>query len=52
MFVQTLDDIESLERVPLSERGLACSTYDALRQAAERTGDAVGDGAVMPRLRK
>ncbi|WP_095144205.1 acyl-CoA synthetase [Pseudomonas sp. Irchel s3b6] len=37
MVVQTLDDIESLERVPLSERGLACSTYDALRQAAERT---------------
>ncbi|WP_458369545.1 acyl-CoA synthetase [Pseudomonas fluorescens] len=37
MVVQTLDDIESLERVPLSERGLTCSTYDALREAAERT---------------
>ncbi|POA19669.1 acyl-CoA synthetase [Pseudomonas sp. FW300-N1A1] len=35
MVVQTLNDIESLERVPLSERGLASSTYDALRQAAE-----------------
>jgi fatty-acyl-CoA synthase len=35
MVVQTLNDIESLERVPLSERGLASSTYEALRQAAE-----------------
>ncbi|MCE6981124.1 acyl-CoA synthetase [Pseudomonas frederiksbergensis] len=34
MVVQTLSDIESLEQVPLSERGLACSTYEALRQAA------------------
>jgi fatty-acyl-CoA synthase len=40
MVVQTLDDIESLERVPLSERGLACSTYEALRQAAERSPQA------------
>ncbi|CAN7601319.1 acyl-CoA synthetase [Pseudomonas umsongensis] len=40
MVVQTLDDIESLERIPLSERGLACSTYEALRQAAERTPQA------------
>lgn len=40
MVVQTLDDIESLERVPLSERGLACSTYEALRVAAERTSQA------------
>lgn len=40
MVVQTLSDIESLERVPLSERGLACSTYDALRQAAERIPEA------------
>lgn len=40
MFVQTLNDIESLERVPLSERGLASSTYEALRQAAERTPQA------------
>ncbi|AWM92739.1 acyl-CoA synthetase [Pseudomonas sp. 31-12] len=35
MVVQTLCDIERLERVPLSERGLASSTYEALRQAAE-----------------
>jgi fatty-acyl-CoA synthase len=35
MVVQTLNDIESLERVSLSERGLASSTYEALRQAAE-----------------
>ncbi|WP_223486991.1 acyl-CoA synthetase [Pseudomonas sp. A-RE-19] len=34
MVVQTLSDIESLEQVPLSERGLACSTYEALRDAA------------------
>ncbi|MEK1840464.1 MAG: AMP-binding protein, partial [Pseudomonas sp.] len=34
MVVQTLSDIESLEQVPLSERGLASSTYEALRQAA------------------
>ncbi|MCU1752950.1 acyl-CoA synthetase [Pseudomonas sp. 6D_7.1_Bac1] len=37
MTVQTLSDIENLERVPLSERDLAPSTYDALRQAVERT---------------
>lgn len=37
MTVQTLSDIESLERVPLSERGLASSTYEALRQAAKCT---------------
>ncbi|KJZ64155.1 acyl-CoA synthetase [Pseudomonas fluorescens] len=40
MVVQTLSDIEHLERVPLSERGLACSTYEALRVAAERTPQA------------
>jgi fatty-acyl-CoA synthase len=40
MTVQTLSDIESIERVPLRERGLACSTYEALRQAAERTPQA------------
>ncbi|WP_223542095.1 acyl-CoA synthetase [Pseudomonas sp. BF-RE-26] len=34
MVVQTLSDIESLEQVPLSARGLASSTYEALRQAA------------------
>src|SRR5690348_16019585 len=37
MTVQTLSDIESLERVPFSERGLASSTYEALRQAAKCT---------------
>jgi len=37
MIVRSLNDIESLERVPLLERGLACSTYEALRVAAERT---------------
>jgi fatty-acyl-CoA synthase len=40
MVVQTLNDIESVERVPLSERGLASSTYEALRQAAGRTPQA------------
>ena len=40
MVVQTLNDIERLERVPLSERGLASSTYEALRQAAERNPQA------------
>lgn len=40
MVVQTLSDIESLEQVPLSERGLACSTYEALRQAARCTPQA------------
>jgi len=40
MTVQTLNDIETIERVPLSERGLASSTYEALRRAAGRTPDA------------
>ncbi|VVO31162.1 acyl-CoA synthetase [Pseudomonas fluorescens] len=40
MAAQTLNDIERLERVPLSERGLTCSTYEALRQASERTPQA------------
>ncbi|MGH8329728.1 MAG: acyl-CoA synthetase, partial [Pseudomonas fluorescens] len=40
MLVQTLSDIEHLERVPLSERGLASSTYEALRQAAACTPQA------------
>ncbi len=40
MVVQTLSDIENLERIPLSERGLASSTYEALRQSAERTPQA------------
>ncbi|RON24804.1 acyl-CoA synthetase [Pseudomonas brassicacearum] len=40
MVVQTLNDIESIERVPLSDHGLACSTYEALRLAVERTPQA------------
>ncbi|MFW0755313.1 acyl-CoA synthetase [Pseudomonas sp. H11T01] len=40
MTVQTLSDIENIEQVPLSERGLASSTYEALRCAAGRTPDA------------
>ncbi|WP_137820888.1 acyl-CoA synthetase [Pseudomonas sp. D(2018)] len=40
MTVQCLNDIKELERVPLSERGLASSTYEALRRTAERTPDA------------
>ncbi|EXF93087.1 AMP-binding protein [Pseudomonas fluorescens HK44] len=40
MVVQTLSDIENLERVPLPERGLSSSTYEALRRAAGRTPDA------------
>ena len=40
MVVQSLNDIESLERVPLSDHGLASSTYEALRLAAERTPQA------------
>lgn len=40
MIVQTLSDIESLEQIPLSERGLASSTYEALRQAARRSPQA------------
>ncbi|MFN3767046.1 MAG: acyl-CoA synthetase [Ectopseudomonas guguanensis] len=35
MAVQTLQDIEQFERVPLAERGLAASTYEALRRCAE-----------------
>ncbi|WP_342246487.1 acyl-CoA synthetase [Pseudomonas sp. OTU5201] len=40
MTVQCLNDIKELERVPLSERGLASSTYEALKRTAERTPDA------------
>ncbi|CAD5202371.1 acyl-CoA synthetase [Pseudomonas sp. FEN] len=35
MTVQSLADISSLEQVPLSQRGLPPSTYDALRRVAE-----------------
>lgn len=35
MTVQTLADISSLEQVPLSQRGLPSSTYEALRRVAE-----------------
>jgi fatty-acyl-CoA synthase len=40
MTVQTLEDIKQLEQVPLAERGLAPSTYEAMRLAAERTPQA------------
>ncbi|MDH4558102.1 acyl-CoA synthetase [Pseudomonas sp. BN417] len=40
MTVQCLNDIKELELVPLSERDLASSTYEALRRTAERTPDA------------
>ncbi len=35
MTVQSLADISNLEQIPLSQRGLAPSTYEALRRAAE-----------------
>ncbi|ROL81656.1 acyl-CoA synthetase [Pseudomonas chlororaphis] len=35
MMVRTLNDIESIEQVPLAERGLASSTYEALTRTAE-----------------
>src|SRR5271166_3663603 len=37
MAVRTLADIEELEMVPLSERGLPDSTYVALKAQAEKT---------------
>ncbi|VVN33391.1 Long-chain-fatty-acid--CoA ligase [Pseudomonas fluorescens] len=40
MTIKSLSDIEHLERVPLSDRGLASSTYEALRRTAERTPNA------------
>lgn len=36
MLVRSLQDVVDLEQVPLAERGLASSTYEALRLAAER----------------
>ncbi len=40
MMVQSLNDIERIEQVPLSERGLASSTYEALARTAERSPNA------------
>lgn len=40
MVVRSLNDIESIERVPLSKRGLASSTYEALGHAVERNPQA------------
>jgi fatty-acyl-CoA synthase len=40
MSVQSLEDIAALERVPLAERNLPASTYEALRLAAVRTPQA------------
>ncbi|OWJ98605.1 acyl-CoA synthetase [Pseudomonas sp. A46] len=40
MSVRNLNDIKELERIPLAERGLASSTYEALKRTAERTPDA------------
>lgn len=40
MSVQTLADIVRIESVPLVERNLAPSTYEALRRSAERDPDA------------
>ena len=35
MMVRSLNDIENIEQVPLAERGLASSTYEALTRTAE-----------------
>jgi len=35
MMVRTLNDIESIEQIPLTERDLASSTFEALTRAAE-----------------
>ncbi|WP_371227040.1 acyl-CoA synthetase [Pseudomonas sp. QE6] len=40
MTVQTLADITGLESIPLAERHLAPSTYEALRRTAERVPEA------------
>ncbi|WP_409277938.1 acyl-CoA synthetase [Pseudomonas defluvii] len=40
MMVRSLSDIESIEQVPLAERGLASSTYEALTRTAERSPNA------------
>lgn len=40
MLVRTLNDIERLEQVPLAERGLASSTYEALTRTAELSPEA------------
>ncbi|PSS58347.1 acyl-CoA synthetase [Pseudomonas sp. BBP2017] len=40
MMVRSLNDIESIEQVPLTERGLASSTYEALTRTAELSPNA------------
>lgn len=40
MIVRSLNDIEQVERVPLAERGLASSTYEALARTAELSPNA------------
>lgn len=38
--IVTLRDIEAIERTPLEERGMPASTYELIRQSAERSPDA------------
>ncbi|UZE04454.1 acyl-CoA synthetase [Pseudomonas corrugata] len=40
MMVRSLNDIEHIEQVPLAERGLASSTYEALTRTAEHSPNA------------
>lgn len=40
MMVRSLNDIESIEQVPLADRGLASSTYEALTRTAELSPNA------------
>jgi fatty-acyl-CoA synthase len=40
MIVRSLNDIERIEQVPLAERGLASSTYEALARTAELSPNA------------
>ncbi|WP_322617270.1 acyl-CoA synthetase [Pseudomonas sp. BIC9C] len=40
MMVRSLNDIENIEQVPLAERGLASSTYEALTRTAELSPNA------------
>lgn len=40
MMVRSLNDIEHIEQVPLVERGLASSTYEALKRTAELSPNA------------
>lgn len=40
MMVRSLNDIENIEQVPLAERGLASSTYEALTRTAKLSPNA------------